>query len=1397
MKTKHSNYLVLLFLMFFGQIKAGIYPNYSQNIGVANLNNIGQTGYGGGTITINNDILTININASWPTSSYLKIGTVATLSISPALPNMDLGRLSSTPGSPLSNFAAKIENNSLVFYLTNSPSSYNGCYLNITKNLACTTAYTWYLDNDLDGLGDPLNFISDQCTKPNGNYVLDNSDNCPMIPGTSTNCTTLEASLQNQNSIRNVTYKTPTTTSISTPTINEANQNITYFNGLGYPVQKITYQSSKSGKDIVIPIEYDGFGRQTREYLPYASTQNNLNYINPLILVPNLITQYQTNYGTINNNPFNEKQLEDSPLNRTLQQAAPGNDWSLANNHTIKISYQTNIDNDVNNYVANTTWNTSNGLYDIVLTNTGGTGYYGANQLFKTITYDENSSANPLETSGSSVEFKNKEGQVILKRNYNAGNKHDTYYVYDKYGNLTYVIPPKASDLIGNTNGTSIQANITSSAIVNSGSSLQLTATNSITLSPGFQALAGSTFSAVIDNGMQDILNDLCYQYKYDSRNRLVEKKIPGKQWEFIVYDKLDRPVATGPANSPFNDINSSGWMITKYDAFNRPVYTGWMNSTAPTAAGRVSLQAAQNSTSLTVLNESKQTNGTIDGIAAYYSNVVAPTSFKLLTVNYYDNYTFPSTPNITVPVSVESQVVLGTNQVKGLTTASWTRVPTSSAETLGETVATFYDSKARPVLIYTINHLGGYTYTDSKLDFIGKTVYSITRHKRTNADTELLTKDAFTYSPQDRLLTHTHQINGGSIELIASNTYDELGQLISKKVGNTETLPTQNINYTYNIRGWLTNINDITALTKVGDPKDLFAFKINYNTPTLSISGVNVLFNGNIAETQWATDSDSGTIRAYGYRYDNLNRLEEAIYKKGSVLGNYNESMSYDKNGNIMHLTRYGSTNDSTQTLIDDLTYDYKNSNNSNQLIKTSDATPNNSNFLYEFKDSSSNTVDDYGYDANGNLTKDNNKNITEIIYNHLNLPTKITFGSTGNIVYIYNATGQKVQKIVNRTGVPNAVTTDYLGGYQYENSILKFFPTAEGYVESTGSSYKYVYQYKDHLGNIRLSYDNNKVIQEENNYYPFGLKQEGYNIAKNSTNDRLKYKYNGKELQDELGLNMYDYGARNYDPALAKWMNIDPLAELSTRYSPYAYCYNNPVRFIDPDGMYSTEEWKKDHGVKDSDLVTIYQAPPGEIDAEKNTTVYLNGTEKGTQVMAPNGKWINTGSKIREYTYSDGKTHDNQQKKAGVWSYTNKEGQWLWNNVKGKYVLNTSENGPGENTFPLFGPPGTTYAGGENPKYWRGGDDYSQPPQNLADYAGYLHDREYDKLGLIGKGGTSSPLSSGANRNLINNCRIILSMYGQKKIDPWTGAPVSKATMTTAYNIITAFNLIEEQKK
>jgi len=368
-----------------------------------------------------------------------------------------------------------------------------------------------------------------------------------------------------------------------------------------------------------------------------------------------------------------------------------------------------------------------------------------------------------------------------------------------------------------------------------------------------------------------------------------------------------------------------------------------------------------------------------------------------------------------------------------------------------------------------------------------------------------------------------------------------------------------------------LTGINDVNNLGG-----DLFSFALSYNDVKDDIyNQVKPLYNGNISETYWKTANDN-YLRGYGYKYDALNRLNDAWYEEPNNPGYLStnnrilkypsnfatRNVEYDKNGNITYLRRFekdvsGAT---TGVLMDQLFYTYQSNSNKLTAVAQGSGTTQGG-----FTDG--NTVgDDYVYDANGNMTVDKNKGITDIQYNYLNLPTKVSFGATKNITYIYDALGIKLEKVVNDNGA--VTTTDYAGGFIYENNQLQFFSQPEGFVEANGNSFNYVYQYKDHLGNIRLNYWKNPIsgaleIKEENNYYPFGLKHKGYN---SNIIKEHKYKYNGKEFEEGLGLNLYEMDVRSYDPALARWTSIDPVTHHSM--SPYNAFDNNPVFWADPSG-------------------------------------------------------------------------------------------------------------------------------------------------------------------------------------------------------------------------------------
>ncbi|WP_418123109.1 RHS repeat-associated core domain-containing protein [Chryseobacterium sp. PTM-20240506] len=147
------------------------------------------------------------------------------------------------------------------------------------------------------------------------------------------------------------------------------------------------------------------------------------------------------------------------------------------------------------------------------------------------------------------------------------------------------------------------------------------------------------------------------------------------------------------------------------------------------------------------------------------------------------------------------------------------------------------------------------------------------------------------------------------------------------------------------------------------------------------------------------------------------------------------------------------------------------------------------------------------------------------------------------------------------------SAETLNVVPGLGAKNPELQFFPTAEGFYDYGKD--QYIYQYKDHLGNVRISFARNSTgaleTTDANDYYPFGMNHLKTGFSFFSPSAYKNYKYNGKELQ-ETG--MYDYWARFYMPDIGRWGVIDPLAEKHRRQSPYNYAVNNPILFIDPDG-------------------------------------------------------------------------------------------------------------------------------------------------------------------------------------------------------------------------------------
>ncbi|MCI5058301.1 MAG: RHS repeat-associated core domain-containing protein [Flavobacteriales bacterium] len=341
----------------------------------------------------------------------------------------------------------------------------------------------------------------------------------------------------------------------------------------------------------------------------------------------------------------------------------------------------------------------------------------------------------------------------------------------------------------------------------------------------------------------------------------------------------------------------------------------------------------------------------------------------------------------------------------------------------------------------------------------------------------------------------------------------------------------------------------------------DLFREEINYEKS--SAQNPNPSFSGNIGSVRWQTSYGINNTR---YNYDNRSQLTSAnnhILTNGTYhldIGTSVSLIDYDEYGNIKELIR-----PAQGQAKDHLTYQYKLGGQLEYLNDFGDLT---SGYT------SDNVTTNYSYDENGNMIFDPGKDV-EIKYNFLNLPDTIVFGSGDSILIFYNSEGEKYLK---RSISSNGDVTEkiYSAGIEYEDSDLDAIYFEEGRIIDVNGAYQYEYVIKDHLGNSRIMFsdldgnheiDPSAEVLQESHYYPFGMTMDGpWQQIAGSENP---YQFNGKEINKEFDLNWLDYGARWYDPSIARWHAVDPAAERFFAWSPYNYVLNNPVRLIDPDGQ------------------------------------------------------------------------------------------------------------------------------------------------------------------------------------------------------------------------------------
>ncbi|WP_270482495.1 DUF6443 domain-containing protein [Alistipes communis] len=835
---------------------------------------------------------------------------------------------------------------------------------------------------------------------------------------------------------------------------NSGTLDVTYYNGLGLPEQTVQVQASPNGQDIILPIDYDiALRDDAKIYLPYvAVSSDGRKQVSPFTDQQEF---YKRLYGTADSErSFTEKLYEASPLNRVLKQALPG----YVKDHEVvytEFNYRTNTANEVRRLAI--------GVNDELICG----GYYDAGMLACTVS---------TAPDGHIVQnFTDKRGLTLLNRTFDDDEPINTYFVYDDYDRLQWVIMPEGSCRFGD-----------------------------------MQTVPKDDKFA----------KDYCYVYTYNDRGLMTEKRMPGREAEYMRYDEGDRLRVSQDGNLRAK----KQWISYSYDAL-----------------GRVQEQSlAVEAELIPIRSQAGVSIGEpIESVEPPYLGSSVP-----LRKYVYDTY-----PSEVQAAGLDFQPIEGLTATDGESlrydNATGSLTYEKLAVLANDTItgyhqrACYYDYKGRVIQTVERDTEDGILCTSQRYDFVGNLIAQRESYTRAGKTDDI--DRTFTYDDRGRLLSETTQVNGGELAVV-DYEYDELGRLSGRMLGTVEEQSD------YDIRSWLT-----------AKSSELFDMSLRHS------------YTGNITSWQWQHKGDpsgDGPQNRYEFTYDDLSRLTHTDqYVNGErVRQNVERHLSYDRNGNLLSMIRYENGEEQCN-----MKYQYQ----GNHLYRYMEDELVDVDFgadtvtmlpsVLRFENLKP-WLALHEYDANGNVTKDWERGL-DMSYNCLNLLEYASDNDANAINYCYLADGTKL----------SATTADdcgfsYRGSFTYRTDESSqpdrvFESTSFGggrIVGTVDDETEVRYFLTDHLGSVRAVVNSGCEVLERNDYQPFGKRWVTPSMPVSDNRDR----FNGKEDQSFAGLPFSDYGARMYDYERGRWLTQDRFAEKYYSIGQYNYCAGNPVNYIDIKG-------------------------------------------------------------------------------------------------------------------------------------------------------------------------------------------------------------------------------------